>query len=105
MSGLFFYMVKAGSLRKRYISFTTSWKASKNEFEKELYRQALHFFGEYGFSKAAFKLMEFDGEKGLIRCEREHLDQTLGFLGMCEEPRIRVTGVSGTIKGLSEKED
>lgn len=98
------FMVKIGSLRKRYILFSLLKAVKKDEFEREIYKQALRFFGEYGFSKAAFKLIEFDGEKGMIRCEREHLKQTLGFLALLEEPRIKVSEVSGTIKGLKRKD-
>ena len=66
-------MVKVGALRKRYISFSLLKKIEKGEFEKELYKQALRFFGEYGFSKAAFKLLEFKGKEGIKTVMRDVL--------------------------------
>ena len=96
-------MVKAGSLRKRYILFIVNAKIDSQQFKKWIYESALRFFGEYGFSKTAFKLIEFDGQEGMIRCERSHLDQTLGFLALLKNPRVIVKKVSGTIKGLTVK--
>ncbi len=101
-------MVKAGSLRKRYILF----KLSSPEFDEEklkrgLYAQALRFFGEYGLSKVALKLVSCDKvkNKGILRCEREALENVLGFLALVEtvdsvQTRPIALKSSGTIKGL-----
>ncbi len=67
-----------------------------------LYSEALKFFGEFGLSYAAIKLVNYDREKklGVIRCERAHLEHVLGFLALINQERFRVLRSSGTIRGL-----
>ena len=96
-------MVKIGSLRKRYIKFELAHEMDKKDFEPLIYRLVLQFFGELGFSKVAFKLAEFDGLRGIIRCERTYLEEMKGFLALQNEPRIKVIATSGTIEALKRK--
>jgi RNase P/RNase MRP subunit POP5 len=101
-------MVKAGSLRKRYVSFAYRGQATDAEtFKRALYAEALRFFGEFGLSEVALKLVEFDAIKmsGIIRCERAHLDEVLGFLALLDSldgkpARLVSKKSSGTIKSL-----
>jgi RNase P/RNase MRP subunit POP5 len=101
-------MVKAAALRKRYILFGFSGPETREEaFKRALYAEALSFFGELGLSQAALKLVSYDtaSKKGIIRCERAHLDDVLGFLALLSAlggspARIRALKSSGTIKGL-----
>lgn len=104
-------MVKAGSLRKRYILFSYGGPEMDSErLKRALYAEALKFFGELGLSHAALKLIGYDSQKrlGIIRCERAHLDPVLGFLALLNslegsEARLRALKSSGTIKGLGEE--
>ena len=101
-------MVKAGSLRKRYILFSYSGPELDSErLKRALYAEALKFFGELGLSHAALKLIGYDPEKklGIIRCERAHLDSVLGFLALLAtldgpDARLRALKSSGTIRAL-----
>jgi len=98
-------MVKAAAMKKRYILFEYSGSSvTEPDLKKFLYSEALKFFGEYGLSFAGLKLMEYDEKKkiGIIRCERSHLDQSLGFLALATIARGRVVSKksSGTIASL-----
>lgn len=101
-------MVKANSLKKRYIAFRISGPELDEEHAKRaIYAEALKFFGEFGLSHVALKLVSFDkGTKsGILRCERAHLDSVLGFLALvCSldgaEARLLSLKSSGTVKSL-----
>jgi RNase P/RNase MRP subunit POP5 len=103
-------MVKAGALRKRYISFELRMAAPPTDadlLKRALYAEALRFFGEFGLSKAALKLVEYHPDKklGILRCERGMADESLGFLALLDSldnkpARIVSLRTSGTIKGL-----
>ncbi|MFA4936292.1 MAG: Rpp14/Pop5 family protein, partial [Candidatus Methanoperedens sp.] len=79
-------MVKAGALKKRYISFAVKGDSgaafSEEEFKRGFYSEALKFFGEYGLSFVSLKVHEYDAlsGKGIIRCARDKIDEVRGFL-------------------------
>jgi RNase P/RNase MRP subunit POP5 len=80
-------MVKAGSLRKRYVLFEFRAGDAAPDAEplkRSIYAEALRFFGEFGLSKVALKLVEYDAAKkqGILRCERASLDDVLGLKGL-----------------------
>jgi len=101
-------MVKAAAMRKRYVLFGLGGQdLTGEELKRGLYAEALRFFGELGLSYAAFKLIEYDSKtkRGVIRCERSHLEKVLGFLALVSsldgrEARLRALKSSGTIAGL-----
>lgn len=101
-------MVKAGSLRKRYISFEFKGNDMDSEaLKRAIYAEALRFFGEYGLSHAALKLVSYDvaRKEGILRCERTMADPVLGFLALVDSldgkpARLVSKKTSGTIKGL-----
>ena len=104
-------MVKAGALRKRYILFSYSGPERDEEaLKRALYAEALRFFGELGLSYVALKLVKFESKsnKGILRCSRSHLDQTLGFLALLSsmdgsEARLTALKSSGTLKSLESE--
>ena len=104
-------MVKAGALRKRYVLFRYVGKSLDEEaLKRSLYAEALRFFGELGLSYAALKLVSFDRSKstGIIRCERDHLDNVLGFLALISslegsEARFIAVKSSGTLRSLDSE--
>ena len=99
-------MTKAKALKKRYILFSYEGKSiDEAAFRHALYKEALKFFGELGLSRAALKLISFDGKAGIVRCERDYCDKMSGFLALLSsldgsEARLRVFKSSGTLKGL-----
>ena len=100
-------MVKADSLRKRYVLFKSSGNFSEESLKRALYAEALKFFGELGLSYAALKLIKFDpvSNTGIIRCERDYLDKVLGFLALISslegsDARFIAVKSSGTLKSL-----
>ena len=109
-------MVKAAAMKKRYIAFEFRSDALKSidseSLKKAIYNEGLRFFGEYGMSFAAIKLVEYFPAKriGLIRCERSKLEDVLGFLALLDSlegkpARLAALSSSGTIKTLHERLD
>lgn len=105
-------MYSAMRMKKRYVVFKTSGevKISEEDIKKELHSFLLKFFGEYGYSKLGYKLIQFDEKEGLglIRCERSSLPELLGSLALVEslnKKKVRIISLasSGTIKTLKEK--
>lgn len=101
-------MVKAGALKKRYIKFLLQGPdADKESVKRAIYSEALRFFGEYGLSEAALKLVEYEekGKTGILRCKRDYLDKVLGFLALVDSlsgtpSRLIALKSSGTLKSL-----
>lgn len=105
-------MGKATALKKRYISFRVK---CDNEFSEEnikhaLYGAALNFFGEYGLSFVALKLISYDEKNRVatLRCARDDYGKVLGFLALVSEldrksARTIAIASSGTLDGLSKK--
>jgi ribonuclease P/MRP protein subunit POP5 len=103
-------MVKARALRKRYILFELKGadELDEEKLKRLLYAEALRFFGEFGLSYAALKLVSYDQTKkqGILRCERDYMEKVLGFLALCDSldgtpARVVSLKSSGTIKSLS----
>lgn len=104
-------MVKARALKKRYILFRYSGPAKDEEsLKRAIYAEALSFFGELGLSYVALKLVKYDPGPmtGVLRCERGHLDHTLGFLALLSsmdgaEARLIALKSSGTLRSLESE--
>lgn len=102
-------MTRVHSLKKRYVLFELRGAAPDDDtLKRQIYEEALRFFGEFGLSRAALKLVEFDAAKrrGILRCERDSLGDVLGFLALVDSlggvpARTVSLKSSGTIKGLS----
>jgi ribonuclease P/MRP protein subunit POP5 len=103
-------MTKARALKRRYILFEFKGRETDEEaLKRSLYAEALKFFGEYGLSFAAVKLVSFDkkSKKGVLRCERDYLERVLGFLALLgslegAEARLVALRSSGTLKSLEQ---
>jgi len=103
-------MVKATSLKKRYILFElrTARDVEEEYLKRAIYAEALGFFGELGLSHAALKLVGYDASKklGVVRCERDYLDSVLGFLALVNSldgspARLVAMKSSGTLKSFA----
>lgn len=101
-------MTKAAALKKRYILFRYSGPPREEEpLKRALYAEALRFFGELGLSYVALKLVKYDAntKSGVLRCSRDYLDKTLGFLALLSsiegsDARLTALKSSGTLKSL-----
>lgn len=107
-------MVRARALKKRYIAFTIKSTAQFNEerVKHAIYEEALTFFGEYGLSFVALKLVKYDAKNnvGILRCARGQYNEVLGFLALVNDldktkARTIVIASSGTLAALSRKID
>jgi ribonuclease P/MRP protein subunit POP5 len=103
-------MVKAGALRKRYILFEFRGpEMGEDGMKQGIYAEALRFFGEYGLSEIALKLVSYDKatKTGILRCQRDYLEKVLGFLALVDSidskpARTIAKKSSGTIKSLQD---
>ena len=92
-------MKKSERPRNRYVLFEVLGEEPEN-FENWFYKEFMKFFGEYGFSRIGFKLIQYKERKGILRCRREYVEKVIGFLALIKEPRVKSLKTSGTIKKL-----
>lgn len=105
-------MTKAGALKRRYVAFKLEGiRLNEFELKKAINKEALRFFGEYGVSFLALKLMKYSEESrvGILRCHRDHLNEVLGFLALLssldgKSARLRSLKSSGTLSSLESIE-
>jgi len=101
-------MKKCERTRYRYILFKIVQigknKEKINSVENWIYKEVLKFFGEYGFSQLDFKFIEYKPNinLGIVRCNRDRINNLNGFLAMLNNPRTVSLKTSGTIKSLRE---
>ncbi len=96
--------------KKRYIAFevTSEQTINRQQLVNEILDSGASLFGDKGVSEINPKLMSYDGRFGIIRCAREKTQETRAALACINNIRrirvsILVLGISGTIKGATEK--
>ncbi len=96
--------------KKRYVAFelVSDQIITRQELIKEILNSIYSLFGDIGCSEINPWLMTFDGKYGIIRCAREKTTETRAALACMNNLRgvrmsILVLGISGTIKGATEK--
>ncbi|MFZ3059056.1 MAG: Rpp14/Pop5 family protein [Candidatus Methanoperedens sp.] len=96
--------------KKRYLAFevTSEKTINRQQLVNEILDSASSLFGDKGISEINPKLMSYDGRFGIIRCAREKTQETRAALACINNVRririsILVLGISGTIKGATEK--
>ncbi len=96
--------------KKRYLAFevTSEQTINRQQLFNEILDSAVSLFGDKGISEINPKLMSYDGRFGIIRCAREKTQETRAVLACINNVRririsILVLGISGTIKGATEK--
>lgn len=96
--------------KKRYIAFeiASEQEINRQQLLNEILNSIVSLFGDAGRSEIALQLLSFDGKYGIIRCAREKTRETRAALACINSIRgarvsILVLGISGTIKGATEK--
>ncbi len=96
--------------KKRYLAFevTSEQTVNRQRLVNEILDSAASLFGDKGISEINPRLMSYDGRFGIIRCAREKTQETRTALACINNVRririsILVLGISGTIKGATEK--
>ncbi len=96
--------------RYLFLEFETEKFPGRSEFMGVVWGSILQLFGEYGASKTALSLIEFNSEKGyaILKCSHKALDMVRASLASITEiggrkAEIHVIRVSGTIKSLKRK--
>ncbi|MCE8423351.1 MAG: ribonuclease P [Candidatus Methanoperedens sp.] len=96
--------------KKRYIAFSvmSEQEISRRELFDDILNSTHSLFGDAGSSEINFALMTYDGKYGIIRCSRKKTMDAKASLACVNRIRgdhisIMVMGISGTIKGATEK--
>lgn len=99
-----------GDRRRRYIGFVV--KSDRNNFTEsdllnDLKVNCKNFF-DRDYREMGLRLIRFDGEKGILRCNHVEKDNTIKLLMSIksvssEKVEIETVGTSGTIKSLVSK--
>ncbi|MCX9084859.1 MAG: ribonuclease P [Candidatus Methanoperedens sp.] len=96
--------------KKRYLAFEimSEKTISRQELVREILNSIISIYGDSGASQINPSLMSFDGKYGILRCEREKRVETRAGLACIHnihgiDVSIIVLGISGTIKGATEK--
>lgn len=100
-------MKKTLKCKRRYISFEV---ISEESFKREelvtgIWNSCLEFLGELGASRTSLWVHEYENSEGIVSCNTRSVDDIIVCLSLVGEienkkARIRIKGVSGTIKGL-----
>jgi len=102
----------APSLRKRrrYLAFEvmSAGKIGRDDFINELRAASQSLLGDLGASQCDLWLIDFDGARGILRCARDKTTLARAVLATINKigkisVGARVLGISGTIKGVTEK--
>lgn len=96
--------------KKRYIAFEiySDITINRQELIREVSNSIISLFGDIGASEIRPALMHFGGRFGILRCAREKTLEAKAGLACVNNIRgirlsIMVLGISGTIKGATEK--
>jgi ribonuclease P/MRP protein subunit POP5 len=97
--------------RKRYIAFRLiglNNPADRKEIALKLMDSMLSLFGEVGSSHAGIWIEYFNGELGIVRCNREATERVKIALTLIDEVNGEkvlplILGVSGTIRKCKRK--
>lgn len=96
--------------KKRYIAFeiNSEQKINRQDLVREILNSIISVFGNKGASEINPALMSFEGRYGILRCARDKTKETRIGLACINNIRgirvsILVLGISGTIKGATEK--
>jgi ribonuclease P/MRP protein subunit POP5 len=96
--------------RKRYIAFRliAERNIDARQLASALNSSMLSLFGECFAAGSNVRVEQFDGEKGIIRCNRDALERVMMALTLISEiESVKVIpltlGVSGTIKRCRKK--
>lgn len=90
-------IIKSKRGRRRYIAFST---------EMSTYEEMMHSLGSAlrGAGIDSFKLIQYDGSKGIVRVRREDQRAAVEALGLPTEGlKITTLAASGTLRTLRER--
>ncbi|MCK4327586.1 MAG: ribonuclease P protein component 2 [Candidatus Diapherotrites archaeon] len=91
--------------KRRYIEFKVHGPTTEKDVSQAISNSVLSLFGEDGYARANFSIIEYEKGVGICRCTHEWLDNiliALAFVGQIkgEKARITVLSVSGTLKTI-----
>jgi ribonuclease P/MRP protein subunit POP5 len=96
--------------KKRYFAFEVIAEKTLNRYEMIdcIMNSIFTLFGDAGGSIINARLISFDGTTGIVRCQRDKTGELRSALACINNSRgarvsIFVLGISGTIKGATEK--
>ncbi|MDD3042556.1 MAG: Rpp14/Pop5 family protein [Methanosarcinaceae archaeon] len=96
--------------RKRYlaIELISEDTTTRGELTREIYFAACSLLGDVSVSECDIKVLGFENGLGIIQCAHTKLSETRAALAVLTQVNrkratVHVLGVSGTVKGATEK--
>ena len=96
--------------RKRYMAFEvlSAEKIDRSELINELWSSASSLLGDVGANLCNLWVLNFDGQRGIIRCAHDRTSLARAALATINSVHgvrvgIHVLGTSGTVKKITEK--
>ncbi|MBU7015305.1 MAG: ribonuclease P protein component 2 [Theionarchaea archaeon] len=95
--------------KRRYILFelTSEESFKRGEIVTGIWNSCLEFLGECGASKTSLWVHEYENNQGIVSCNTRSVDEVIMCLSLIQdidrkEARLRIKGVSGTIRCLKQ---
>lgn len=96
--------------KKRYLAIELISKdvTSRGEFTREVYFAVCSLLGDVSVSECDIKVLGFENGLGIIQCAHTKLSETRAALASLTQVNrkratVHVLGVSGTVKGATDK--
>ena len=91
--------------RRRYIKFKVHGATDEKEVNQAISSSVLSLFGEDGYARSNFSIIEYEKGVGICRCTHDWLDNILVALVFVrkigpKDGRITAQEVSGTLKTI-----
>jgi ribonuclease P/MRP protein subunit POP5 len=96
--------------RKRYlaIEIITERDVSREELLREIFAATGSLFGDIGSSECGLRLLDFEKQKGILRCSHMMAERSRAALATItsiggQRAIVHVLGISGTVRGATQK--
>jgi len=96
--------------KKRYLVYSVMSEAKLNykDIKEEIIKKFIDYFGNFSFSRANLKFLEFENNTGIIKLNNKYLDQLRATFCLVrkinkEDAIVRSLGVSGMINRAKSK--
>jgi len=96
--------------RKRYLAIEVISKSdvTREELIREIFAATGSLYGDIGSSECGLRLLDFEKQKGVIRCSHMMTERSRAALATIntiggQRAIVHVLGISGTVQGATQK--